>query len=285
MSRIAFVNGQYCDFHNSLIHVEDRGYQFGDGVYEVFTVLNRNVVDFEPHMKRLYRSLKELNIKSPLSKKTYFIHIKNIINKNLIINGNIYLQITRGVTSRDFKYPKDIKSSVTIIGKIIDKKRFDKNIQSGIKVITTKDLRWGRCDIKSLNLLAPVLAKQGAINTGATEAWLIDKNGFITEGSSSTAWILDKNNILQTASLSQNILSGVTRNTLIKGLKKNNVKFKEKSFNIIDVRNAKEAYITSATTLVTPVVQIDKIKLGDGKPGIFAPIFLDIYKKAASYKA
>ena len=201
MSRIAFVNGRYCELSKSLINVEDRGYQFADGVYEVFTVVDRKIVDFKPHIERLYRSLSELDIKSPIVKSAYQPHIRNIIKKNLIINGTVYLQITRGVAPRDFKYKKNMKSSITIIGKIIPDHIFQKPIKDGIKVITTKDIRWGRCDIKSLNLLAPVLAKQTAHNSGATEAWLIDDAGYITEGSSSSAWLLDKKNILRTASL------------------------------------------------------------------------------------
>ncbi len=284
MSRVAFVNGRYCELPESVINVEDRGYQFADGVYEVFTVIDRKIVDFTPHMNRLYRSLSELDIRSPIAKSTYQLHIKNIIKKNLIINGTVYLQITRGVAPRDFKYKKNMKSTITIIGKIIPDHIFQKPIQNGIKVITTKDIRWGRCDIKSLNLLAPVLAKQAAHNSGATEAWLIDDLGYITEGSSSSAWLLDNKNVLKTASLKKNILSGVTRNTLLKGLKKNKIQFKEESFKLSDVKNAKEAFITSATTFVTPVIKVDKIKVGNGRPGELAPIFLDIYKKAANYK-
>ena len=284
MSRVAFVNGSYCYLSESLINVEDRGYQFADGVYEVFTVVNRKIVDFKPHMDRLFRSLSELDIQSPIARSVYLMHIRNIIKKNLIINGTVYLQITRGIAPRDFKYNKNMKSSITIIGKIIPNHIFQKPIQNGIKITTTKDIRWGRCDIKSLNLLAPVLAKQEAYDSGATEAWLIDDSGFITEGSSSSAWLLDKNNVLRTASLKKNILSGVTRNTLLKGLIKHKIKFKEESFNLRDVKHAKEAFITSATTFVTPVIKVNKIKVGDGKPGRFAPIFLDIYRKAANYK-
>ena len=284
MSRIAFVNGKYCDFSKSLVHVEDRGYQFADGVYEVFTIINSKIVDFNPHMKRLFKSLSELNINSPISRNAYIYHIRNIVRKNLIVNGNIYLQVTRGVAPRDFKYSKNINSSITIIGKIISEQVFNKPMLNGIKVITTKDERWKRCDIKSLNLLAPVLAKQKAFNYNAKEAWLIDESGYVTEGSSSTAWLLDKNNILRTSSLKKNILSGITRNTLLKGLKKNKIRFKESSFNIDDIKDAKEAFITSATTFVTPVIKVDNIEIGNGKPGIMAAIFLDIYKKAANYK-
>ena len=280
MSRVIFVNGQYCDYNNSLVHVEDRGYQFADGVYEVFTIINSSIVDFYPHLTRLYRSLSELKIKSPIAKRTYLFHIKNIIKKNMINNGTVYLQVTRGVETRDFKYSKNIKSSITIIGKIIAENKFNHNINNGINVKTTRDLRWKRCDIKSLNLLPPVLAKQYAYDNNASEAWLLDEDGYVTEGSSSTAWILDKDNYLRTSSLKNNILPGITRETFIKGLKKHKIKFKEKSFKLEDVKLAKEAFISSATTFVTPVNKVDSFKIGTGKPGKFAPIFLDIYKKA-----
>ena len=279
MSRIVFVNGQYCDYSNSLVHVEDRGYQFADGVYEVFTVINSSIVDYYPHLNRLYRSLSELKIESPIAKRTYLFHIKNIIKKNMIINGTVYLQVTRGVETRDFKYSENIKSSITIIGKIIAENKFNYNIINGINVKTTKDLRWKRCDIKSLNLLPPVLAKQHAYENNASESWLLDDDGYITEGSSSTAWILDKDNYLRTASLKNNILPGITRETFIKGLKKHNIKLKEKSFKLKDIMIAKEAFISSATTFVTPVNKVDNYKIGNGKPGKFAPIFLAIYKK------
>ena len=280
MSRVIFVNGQYHDYSKSNIHVEDRGYQFADGVYEVFTVINSCIVDYTQHLDRLYRSLSELKINSPLSKKTYIFHIRNIIRKNMIDNGTVYLQVTRGVEPRDFKYSKNIKSSITIIGKIITENKFNHNIINGINVKTTRDLRWKRCDIKSLNLLPPVLAKQYAYENNASEAWLLDEYGYITEGSSSTAWILDKDDYLRTSSLKNNILPGITRETFIKGLKKYKIKFKEKSFNLKDIKLAKEAFITSATTFVTPVNKVDSFKIGNGKPGNFAPIFLDIYKKA-----
>ena len=203
----------------------------------------------------------------------------------MVINGTVYLQVTRGVASRDFKYPVNIKSSITIIGKIISTDLFNKNIINGINVKTTKDLRWKRCDIKSLNLLPPVLAKQYAYENNSTEAWLLDENNFITEGSSSTAWILDKNNILRTASLKNNILAGITRESFIKGLKKNKVKFVESSFKMKDIKSAREAFITSATTFVTPVNKVDNFKIGNGKPGKFAPIFLNIYKKAINLQS
>ncbi len=283
MSRVAFVNGKYCDFKKSKVHIEDRGYQFADGVYEVFTVFDNNLVDYNAHLQRLFRSLSELSIKTPIAKKAYLFHIQKIIKLNLINNGLVYLQVTRGVASRDFKYSDSIKSSITITGKIISDDTFNHSVFNGINVTTTKDLRWKRCDIKSLNLLPAVLAKQVAFNNGSKEAWLVGDDGFITEGSSSNAWILDKNNILRTTPKNSNILGGITRESLIRGLKTHGIKFKESKFNLIDIKNAKEAFITSATTFVTPVIKVNNIKIGNGKPGKFALVFLDIYKKSAIF--
>ena len=283
MSRISYVNGKYCEHKNSYVHIEDRGYQFADGVYEVFGIINKKIVDYEGHINRLYKSLREINISSPISKSAYYFHIKRIIKKNYIVNGLIYLQISRGVSNRDFKFPANVKPSLVIIGKNIAFDEYENNFHKGIKVITTKDLRWKRVDIKTINLLAPVLAKQQAAENNCQEAWLIDHNGFVTEGSSSTAWILKKDT-LYTTPLSNSILNGITRQSLIKGLKKNKLKLKEKKFNIKDIKEADEAFITSATQFVMPVIKVDNIKIGSGKVGKYAHIFRKAYMEAIQLK-
>ncbi len=276
MSRISYVNGEYLDHINSNVHIEDRGFQFADGVYEVFGVINMKIVDYQGHLNRLYNSLNEIRIKSPIHKSAYLFHIKNIISKNHIKNGLVYLQITRGVASRDFKFPKNTKPSLIIIAKNLPDNDYEINFQKGIKIKTTKDLRWKRVDIKTINLLAPVLAKQYAVDNQCQEAWLVDEDGFITEGSSSTAWIL-KNNTLYTTPLSNSILNGITRQSLIKGLKKNKLRLIEKKFNMKDIKASDEAYITSATQYVMPVVRVDNIKIGNGKVGKYAEIFKKVY--------
>ena len=189
MSRVVFVNGEYLPYEKSKVHIEDRGYQFADGVYEVFAVIDNKLADYDAHMNRLLRSLNELNMKLPYSRKSIFFHISNIVKQNLISNGLIYLQISRGVAPRDFKFPENVKSSLVIIGKSIPLEQYINSFEKGIRVSTTKDLRWKRVDIKSLNLLAPVLAKQSAYEKNCQESWLIDEDNFITEGSSSNAWI------------------------------------------------------------------------------------------------
>ena len=284
LSRIAYVNGNYLDFTKSLVHIEDRGYQFADGVYEVFNVSNSKLADYDLHIRRLYRSLGELKIKSPIAKKTYIYHIKNIIKKNIITDGLIYLQITRGVAPRDHRFPTKQKSSIVITGRHSPSNEYEIKFKKGINVTTHDDLRWGRCDIKTVSLLPNVLAKQDAYIKGASEAWLINKDGYITEGCSSNAWILRKDNTLITHPSNNSILTGITRTSFIKGLIKHSIKFKELKFNIKDIRNAKEAFVTSATQHVTPVVKVNKIKIGNGKPGKFAPIFRDAYMEALQLK-
>jgi Branched-chain amino acid aminotransferase/4-amino-4-deoxychorismate lyase len=196
-----------------------------------------------------------------------------------LYDGLIYLQITRGVAERDFKFPKKTRPSFVMIAKSIPLDYYKNSFNKGIKVRTIKDLRWKRVDIKTINLLAPVLAKQEAAVHNCQEAWLIDSEGFITEGSSSTAWILKKN-ILYTTPLSNSILNGITRQTLIKGLKKYKLRLIEKKFNINSIKEADEAFITSATQYVMPVVSVDKFKIGNGKVGKYANIFRKAYMEA-----
>ena len=279
MSRIAFVNGEYLPYEKSKVHIEDRGYQFADGVYEVFAVIDNKLADYDAHINRLMRSLSELNIKLSYSKKSIFFHISNIVEQNFISNGLIYLQVTRGVASRDFKFPDNIKNSIVIIGKNIPIEQYDVSFNKGIKVSTTRDLRWKRVDIKSLNLLAPVLAKQSAYKNNCQESWLIDDDNFVTEGSSSNAWIY-LNGSLITRPISNSILNGITRSTLIRGLKKRKIRYKEAVFNLNDIKKADEAFITSATQHVMPVVMVDNIKIGNGIPGPRAIDFRSAYMES-----
>ena len=281
MSRISYVNGEYCDHYNSSVHIEDRGFQFADGVYEVFGIISGKIVDFQGHINRLFNSLSEIQLKSPIHRSAYFFHIKNLIAKNQIKNGLIYLQITRGVAERDFKFPKNIKPSLVIIAKNLPLNQYENSFKKGIKIKTTKDLRWKRVDIKTINLLAPVLAKQYAADNNCQEAWLVDDDGFITEGSSSTAWIL-KRDTLYTTPLSNSILNGITRQSLIKGLKKNKLKLIEKKFSMKEIKMSDEAYITSATQYVMPVVSVDNIKIGNGRVGKYAEIFKKVYMEAVT---
>tara|TARA_B100000401_G_scaffold438418_1_gene386935 strand:- start:1179 stop:2030 length:852 start_codon:yes stop_codon:yes gene_type:complete len=283
MSKISYVNGAYFNHKDASVNIEDRGYQFADGVYEVFAVLNKRIVDFDAHLNRLYRSLNEISLKSPIVKEAYLFHIKNLIRKNNVKDGLIYLQISRGVAQRDFKFPKNTKPSLVITAKSISIENYHTNFDTGIKIKTTEDLRWKRVDIKTLNLLPPVLAKQKAIENDCEEAWMIDAEGYVTEGSSSNAWILIKDELITTPATTS-ILNGITRTSLIKALKKKNIKLKERRFNKKDIQNADEAFITSATQFVMPVVKVDKTKIGNGKVGKYAYIFKDAYMEAIQLK-
>ena len=281
MSRISYVNGNYCEHKDSFVHIEDRGYQFADGVYEVFGVINKKVVDYKGHINRLFRSLNEVQINSPINKSSYYFHIKRLIRINRIDEGLIYLQITRGVAERDFKFPKKTRPSLVMIARSISLDTYENTFKRGIRVKTIKDLRWKRVDIKSLNLLPPVLAKQYAVDNDCAEAWLLDEDGYITEGSSSNAWIV-KNKTVITRPVSNSILNGITRSTLIKSLMKIGYKYSERRFNLKDIKDADEAFITSATQFVMPVVKVNNIKVGNGNVGEFAKLFKEIYFKSIS---
>ena len=283
MSRFAFVNGEYCEHRDSFVHIEDRGYQFADGVYEVFAVINKKIVDFDGHLNRLFRSLNEISLNSPIVREAYLFHIRNLIGKNKIKDGLVYLQISRGVAQRDFKFPKNVKPSIVITAKSISMDFYYSKFNKGIKVKTTEDLRWKRVDIKTLNLLPPVLAKQKAIENNCDEAWMIDSDGYVTEGSSSNAWILIKDKLITTPATTS-ILKGITRTSLINALKKERIKLIEKRFNKKDIKTANEAFITSATQFVMPVVKVDDILIGNGKVGKYAHIFKDAYMEAIQLK-
>ena len=283
MSRFSYVNGSYCEHRDSFVHIEDRGYQFADGVYEVFAVINEKIVDFDGHLNRLFRSLNEISLKSPIVKESYLFHIRNLISKNKIKDGLVYLQISRGVAQRDFKFPKNVKPSIVITAKSISMDYYYSKFNKGIKVKTTEDLRWKRVDIKTLNLLPPVLAKQKAVENDCEEAWMIDSDGYITEGSSSNAWILIKDKLITTPATTS-ILKGITRTSLINALKNKKIKLIEKRFNKKDIKDANEAFITSATQFVMPVVKVDNILIGNGKVGKYAHIFKDAYMEAIQLK-
>ncbi len=283
MSSVSYVNGSYVDHSEARVSIEDRGYQFADGVYEVFAVINKKIVDYDDHLNRLFRSLKEISLDTPITKDAYLVHIRNLVRKNYITNGIIYLQVSRGVASRDFKFPINTKPSIVITAKRISMENYYEKFKRGIKVKITEDLRWKRVDIKTLNLLPPVLAKQEAIESGCDEAWMTDANGYITEGSSSNAWILIKNKLITTPT-SSSILKGITRTTLIRSLKNKNIQLIEKRFNKKDIKKSSEAFITSATQFVMPVIKIDNDKIGNGRVGKFAQIFRESYMEAIQLK-
>ena len=276
MSRVSYVNGRYHPHKEVNVHVEDRGYQFADGVYEVILVKNRLLVDQIPHLDRLERSLKALEIPRPMKRQALKMVLEEVIDRNKFKNGIVYIQITRGVARRDHGFPKISKPTLVITARPL--KIPVKGTESkGAKVITLPDIRWKRCDIKSVSLLPNVLGKQAARTAGAQEAWQYDEEGFITEGTSTNAWILDHNNNLITRYLDEAILSGVTRLTVINLAETEGIKIVEQPFSIDDVKNCKEAFFTSSTSFLTPVTQINETVIGDGSPGEFTKKLLLSY--------
>jgi D-alanine transaminase len=266
MSRIAYVNGRYVPHRQAQVHIEDRGYQFADGVYEVVAVVGGKFADMGPHLDRLDRSLKELRIAQPMSRKALEQVMAEVVRRNRVETGIIYLQMTRAVAPRDHPFPVKAETQVVMTARSIRPQpaRFG---EEGVKVITAPDIRWQRCDIKSVSLLPNILAKQKAREAGAYEAWLVDAKGMVTEGSSTNAWIVTPDGKLVTRTADNAILNGITRQTVIAIAKEEGLEFVERSFSVAEAMAAREAFITSATSFVLPVSQIDDKVVANGKPG------------------
>ena len=268
MSRIAYVNGRYLRHDEASVHVEDRGYQFSDGVYEVVGVRDGLLMDEDYHLQRLQRSLSELKIAMPVTMASLRQIIRHVVRRNTIRDGMVYLQITRGVSRRDHPFPNPpVKPSIVITAKRVNEARIRQIVRDGVSVITLPDQRWARRDIKSISLLPNILAKQAAREAGAYEAWLIDQNGMVTEGSSTNAWIVDAVGRLVTRSLGPEILSGVTRRVLLEAAQHEGLEVVERAFSRDEAHNAAEAFTTASTAIIVPVVKVDGHIIGTGKPG------------------
>ena len=269
MSRIVYVNGRYLPRAQASVDVEDRGYQFSDGVYEVCEVRAGRLIDERRHLARLDRSLSELQIAAPMPRTALGVILREVVKRNRIRDGLVYIQVSRGVARRDHAFPAaGTAPSIVVTAKTIDMEANEKIAAEGVAVITMPDDRWARVDIKSLSLLPNVLAKQAAREQGAREAWLVAREGRITEGSSSNAWIINSDGKLLTRHLDNGILAGVTRAVLVESLKSHGVQLEERAFTVEEAYAAREAFITSATQSVMPVVQIDGRPVGNGAPGI-----------------
>jgi D-alanine transaminase len=268
MSRIAYVNGQYRDMRDAVVNIEDRGYQFSDGVYEVCEVRGGRVVDLPRHMTRLQRSLHELRIAMPMPLAALEVVIRETVRRNRITYGIVYLQITRGVTRRDHAFPlKFVKPAVVITARSLNFQKNQGTAAHGINVITVPENRWPRVDIKSVSLLPNVLAKQQARENDAYEAWFVDPEGRVTEGSSSNAWIITKDGKVVTRSAESGILAGVTRAVLIEAPSALQIRFEERPFTPQEAYEAAEAFVTASSQIVMPVVRIDGHSIGSGEPG------------------
>jgi len=271
MSRIAYVNGRYLPRSDAKVSVEDRGYQFADGAYEVCEVRGGRLVDERRHMARLDRSLGELRIARPMSRAALGVVLRETIRRNRVRDGIVYVQVTRGVARRDFPFPSaDTRPSLVITARNSDMDRLEQIAAEGIAVVTVPDIRWKRVDIKSVALLPNVLAKQAAREQGAREAWLVDTQGYITEGGSSNAWIVTRNGKLITHPIGHDILAGITRSVVIDTIKAQGLAFEERSFTVDEAYAAREAFITSASQIVLPVVSINGRPVGNGAPGLIA---------------
>ncbi|MCV3241538.1 D-amino-acid transaminase [Mesorhizobium sp. ZC-5] len=284
MPRIAYVNGRYVAHADAAVHIEDRGYQFADGVYEVCEVARGYIVDMKRHLDRLNRSLNELGIAWPMARKALEIVLREVVARNRVVNGLVYFQVTRGVAGRDFAFPADTPPSLVVTAKKVDPAGPAKRAETGINVITVPENRWDRVDIKSVGLLPNVLAKQKAKEAGAQEAWFVDADGNVKEGGSSNAWIVTKDGSLVTRPAEHGILRGITRTTLFDVAAKLGLKIEERFFSVAEAKAAREAFISSATTIAMPVVAIDGEPVANGHPGsvvlTLRQAFFDVAEKS-----
>lgn len=276
MPRQAYVNGRYTPHNDAAVHIEDRGYQFADGVYEVVPVYNGILVDEEPHLDRLERSLRELQIEMPMSRAAMKLVSRELMRRNGLSRGFVYMQITRGVAPRDHKFPANASPALVMTTRQM-KPHSSAMIEKGVKVITLRDIRWERCDIKSVSLLPNVLGKQAAAEAGAYEAWQIDDDGNITEGTSANAWIVTDSDTVVTRHANSEILNGITRIALLDLIEKEGYKLEERAFSVEEARSAREAFVTSSSSFVMPVTQIDENPVGNGHPGLLTMKLRDSY--------
>lgn len=275
MSRIVYVNGSFVPYEEARVPIMDRGFLFGDGIYEVSAVLGGKLIDNEAHLARLERSLGEIRIENPYTREKWIELEKEIVRRNGLQEGLVYMQVTRGVAERDFAFPKDVEPTVVMFTQ-------EKNMraapaaQKGAAVITVPDLRWKRRDIKSVALLAQVLAKQAAAEAGVGEAWMVE-DGKVTEGGSSTSFIITRDGTIVTRQLSTALLPGITRKTVIRLAQEAQLRVEERAFSVEEALDAQEAFLTSATSLVLPVVSIDGKPVGDGKVGPMVKRLRELY--------
>jgi D-alanine transaminase len=266
VSRIAYVAGQYLPHRQAAVHIEDRGYQFGDGVYEVIAVVGGHLVDEEPHLARLHRSLSELRIAAPMGDAALKLVLREVIRRNGVETGIVYIQVTRGAAPRDHAFPKAAKPVLVVTSR--RSRTPDPRLgRDGIAVVTIPDIRWQRCDIKSVSLVPNVLGKQQAREAGAYEAWQVDRDGNVTEGTSTNAWIVTDDSTVVTRAADQAILRGVTRGAVLEIMHREGYRLEERPFSVAEAKRAREAFLTSTTADLLPIVRIDGEPVADGAPG------------------
>lgn len=286
MPRIAYVNGRYVQHNKASVHIEDRGYQFADGVYEVCEIRHGLIVDLTRHLDRLDRSLSEIRIRPPMSRAALVQVIREVARRNHVKNGLFYLQVTRGVAKRDHVFPSaDTPASLVVTAKSTDPSVIARKNASGIKAITVPDNRWDRVDIKTVGLLPNALARQAAKEAGSQEAIFIDPRGMVTEGAATNVWIVDAEGNLVTRPAEHGILRGITRTTLMDVAKVLGISIREREFSREEMLGAREVFITAATSICFPIVEIDGISIANGHPGTISEkirsAFFDIAEKTA----
>ena len=282
MSRIAYVNGRYRPLGTAAVPVEDRGYQFADGVYEVCEVRAGRLVDERLHLARLKRSLDELRIGTPMSFAALGIVLREVVARNRIGDGVVYVQVTRGVARRDHAFPApSVPPSLVVTARPLNRARNEALAQTGIAVVGVPDNRWERVDIKTIALLPNVLARQAAVEQGAREAWFVAADGTVTEGASANAWIVTADGVVVTRPADRGILRGITRTVLLQTIKAEGLTVEERTFTLDEAYAAREAFQTSATQIVMPVVRIDGRVIGGGKPGPVATALRQAYHRFA----
>lgn len=280
MSRIAYVNGRYVPHREACVHIEDRGFQFADGVYEVIAVRGGGFIDETPHLARLHRSLAELRIAPPMSDAALKAVMRETVRRNRVVDGIIYLQITRGAAPREFSFPPGARPSLIMTARA-QRPLDPKIIERGVRVVTVPDIRWARPDIKSVALLPNALGKQQAREAGAYEAWQVDRDDNVTEGTSSNAWIVTTKNEIVTRPADHAILNGVTRLGVLKVAAEAGLKLVERPFSVAEAKAAREAFLTSTTNFVVPIVRIDDATVGEGRPGELARRLRALYSDFA----
>ncbi|NSY17897.1 D-amino-acid transaminase [Neorhizobium sp. AL 9.2.2] len=276
--RIAYVNGQYVRHSEAAVHIEDRGFQFADGVYEVCEVRDGLIVDLTRHLKRLDRSLSELRMTQPMSRAALTLVIREVLRRNRVRNGIFYMQVTRGAAKRDHFFPPEgTAPTITITAKSTDPSLLAKKYATGIKVITLLENRWDRVDIKTVGLLPNVLAKQQARDAGAHDAIFVTRDGMVLEGASANAWIVTPDGELVTRPAERGILKGITRTTAIDVAAKLGLVFVEREFSVDEMLSAREAFMTSATGICVPVVEVDGKPVANGHPGTVSSDIRDAF--------
>ena len=279
MSRVAFVNGRYVPQRNACVNIEDRGYQFADGIYEVVHLHRGQFIDCGRHMARLERSLREVRIAMPMTRPALLHVLAEVARRNRIQDGLLYMQVTRGVARRDHAFPGDaVRPTLVVTVRRIPPYPTDVD-RWAARAITYPDQRWARCDIKSTGLLPNVLARQAAVEQGAAEAILVDPNGTVTEGAATSFWIVDAKGCLRTRHLDASILPGCTREALLSVMQEAGLSCDERAFSVDEMWTAREAFLTSATSFVKPIVAIDGRPVGDGTVGPLTRRLFDLFTR------